>query len=279
MNLFPSSVIGTIVKILYTIAIIFSFPLTAYPGIHIIEPLFIPRRQPFSSIRRKYKKLRLGKSKTMKNNLLISPATTGNITSFIKYDEANSKEIKINQNIGIDIKDEVEPLLSKNNNSMIKKRLNQQDSQYSLSSQSKRLLQSNTPKVNSNTSSANISRSTSKINLTSTSNTTTSRSHRKKVPRITGKESLVIKWMKNVFRIFYVMVLGIIAYCGSTNLDNFVSLIGSLACIPLMFVYPALMHYRGIASSFGQKITDVFIITFGVVATVWITGISIQGWV
>ena len=53
-----------------------------------------------------------------------------------------------------------------------------------------------------------------------------------------GKYNPYIKWQKNVFRFCLVMVCAGIAWGGAGDLDKFVSLIGSFACIPLVYIYP-----------------------------------------
>ena len=54
----------------------------------------------------------------------------------------------------------------------------------------------------------------------------------------TGKYNPLIKWKKNFFRFFMVVLCACIAWAGAGDLDKFVSLVGSFACIPLVFVYP-----------------------------------------
>jgi solute carrier family 36 (proton-coupled amino acid transporter) len=53
-----------------------------------------------------------------------------------------------------------------------------------------------------------------------------------------GKYNPGIKWKKNFFRFFLVMVCALIAWGGAGDLDKFVSLVGSFACVPLVYVYP-----------------------------------------
>jgi amino acid permease len=57
-----------------------------------------------------------------------------------------------------------------------------------------------------------------------------------------GKYNPYIKWKKNVFRFFLVIVCALVAWCGADNLDKFVSLVGSFACVPLIYVYPVSFH-------------------------------------
>lgn len=54
----------------------------------------------------------------------------------------------------------------------------------------------------------------------------------------TGKYNPWIKWKKNIFRFFMVMACAAIAWAGAGDLDKFVALVGSFACVPLVFIYP-----------------------------------------
>ena len=53
-----------------------------------------------------------------------------------------------------------------------------------------------------------------------------------------GKYNPYIKWQKNVFRFFLVILCALIAWGGAGDLDKFVALVGSFACVPLVYVYP-----------------------------------------
>lgn len=53
-----------------------------------------------------------------------------------------------------------------------------------------------------------------------------------------GKYNPWIKWQKNVFRFFMVMMCAAIAWGGADHLDKFVALVGNFACIPLVYIYP-----------------------------------------
>ena len=54
----------------------------------------------------------------------------------------------------------------------------------------------------------------------------------------TGKYNPFIKWKKNVFRFFMVILCAGIAWLGANDLDKFVALVGSFACVPLVYIYP-----------------------------------------
>jgi proton-coupled amino acid transporter len=53
-----------------------------------------------------------------------------------------------------------------------------------------------------------------------------------------GKYNPLIKWKENGFRFFLVMICAFVAWGGAEDLDKFVSLVGSFACVPLIYVYP-----------------------------------------
>lgn len=86
-----------------------------------------------------------------------------------------------------------------------------------------------------------------------------------------GKHSNKVKWEKNGFRTAVVIGCAGIAWAGASDLDKFVSLIGSLACVPLCFCYPALLHYKACAHTRKQKILDIALLVFGLLAAVYTT--------
>ena len=53
-----------------------------------------------------------------------------------------------------------------------------------------------------------------------------------------GKYNPYIKWKKNIFRFILVMICALIAWGGAGDLDKFVAIVGSFACVPLVYVYP-----------------------------------------
>ncbi|EGE06100.1 amino acid transporter [Trichophyton equinum CBS 127.97] len=93
-----------------------------------------------------------------------------------------------------------------------------------------------------------------------------------------GKYNPGIKWKKNIFRFFLVLVCAAIAWGGAGDLDKFVSLIGSFACVPLVFVYPPLLHYKGVATTYLQKTLDICLIIFGLLCCVYTTALAISNW-
>ena len=53
-----------------------------------------------------------------------------------------------------------------------------------------------------------------------------------------GKYNPYIKWKKNVFRFVLVLICALVAWVGAGDLDKFVALVGSFACVPLVYIYP-----------------------------------------
>lgn len=58
-----------------------------------------------------------------------------------------------------------------------------------------------------------------------------------------GKYNPYIKWQKNIFRFFVVMLCAGIAWLGANDLDKFVALVGSFACVPLVYIYPVRLPF------------------------------------
>ncbi|ORX95454.1 hypothetical protein K493DRAFT_219150 [Basidiobolus meristosporus CBS 931.73] len=93
-----------------------------------------------------------------------------------------------------------------------------------------------------------------------------------------GRKSTMIKWEKNLFRALLCVCLGLISWGGASNLDNFVSLIGGFGCIPLLFIYPALFHFKVCAKSIWARAGDIVLSLFGLGVMIFVTYISIKSW-
>lgn len=97
--------------------------------------------------------------------------------------------------------------------------------------------------------------------------------------RATGKRSALIKWKKNALRTAAMCLCGVVAILGANDLDKFVALIGSFACVPLVYIYPPFLHLRGVAVSRVAKTMDIVLIVVGFVAMVYTTAVTLQQWV
>lgn len=93
-----------------------------------------------------------------------------------------------------------------------------------------------------------------------------------------GKQDLLTKWKKNAFRTTMVFFCGLISAVGASDLDKFVALIGSFACVPLVYIYPAFLHFKGVAQTPAAKALDLVMMVVGVVAMVYTTSITIARW-
>jgi proton-coupled amino acid transporter len=96
--------------------------------------------------------------------------------------------------------------------------------------------------------------------------------------RASGKQSNMTKWKKNAFRTALVLFTGVVAAVGASDLDKFVALIGSFACVPLVYIYPAYLHYKGVADRPWAKAGDIAMMVVGLVAMVYTTSITIARW-
>jgi proton-coupled amino acid transporter len=97
--------------------------------------------------------------------------------------------------------------------------------------------------------------------------------------KATGKKSKKIKWKKNGLRTFMMILCGAVAIVGASDLDKFVSLIGAFACVPLVYIYPPYLHYRGVAETLPAKVFDIALMCLGMVAMVYSTTITVFKWI
>jgi proton-coupled amino acid transporter len=96
--------------------------------------------------------------------------------------------------------------------------------------------------------------------------------------RATGKKSATIKWKKNALRTAALFFCGGIAIFGASDLDKFVALIGAVACVPLVYIYPPWLHLRGVAETRFDKAWDIGMMALGVVAMVYCTATTLMQW-
>ncbi|KAG6902826.1 hypothetical protein C0995_010711 [Termitomyces sp. Mi166 len=91
-----------------------------------------------------------------------------------------------------------------------------------------------------------------------------------------GKVDPRVKWLKNGFRFGMVMLCTAISWIGASDLDKFVAFVGCFACVPLCYIYPAMLHYRACARTFRQKAADILLILFGTAAFLYTTTQTIK---
>lgn len=90
-----------------------------------------------------------------------------------------------------------------------------------------------------------------------------------------GKKDPATKWKKNAFRTFLAVLCAAVAVLGESNLDRFVALIGSFACVPLVYIYPPLLHYKGVAEGKWEKGGDILLMLLGLVGMAYTTVVTV----
>ncbi|KAI9282188.1 transmembrane amino acid transporter protein-domain-containing protein [Sporodiniella umbellata] len=94
-----------------------------------------------------------------------------------------------------------------------------------------------------------------------------------------GQRSWKIKWLKNCVRSLVPLVCAAISFgVGAANLDKFVSLVGSFACLPLCFIFPGLFHLK-ITKNRYLKIVDIVLIAWGFGIMVYTMYVIINSWI
>ncbi|KAL9593481.1 MAG: hypothetical protein Q9219_007534 [cf. Caloplaca sp. 3 TL-2023] len=97
--------------------------------------------------------------------------------------------------------------------------------------------------------------------------------------RASGKQSSATKWKKNAFRTAITVLCGLISIVGASDLDKFVALIGAFACVPLVYIYPAFLHFKGVARSPWVRVGDGVLCVVGVGAMVYSTAVTVMTWI
>lgn len=106
--------------------------------------------------------------------------------------------------------------------------------------------------------------------------------------QLSGKYNPRVKWLKNYFRAAVVIGTTAIAWVGANDLDKFVSLVGSLACIPLIYIHPPLLHFKASKNEPATNnstthklmlVLDLIICMFGLGVMVYTSWQTISLWV
>jgi amino acid permease len=89
-----------------------------------------------------------------------------------------------------------------------------------------------------------------------------------------------VKLQKNAIRVLLMCACAVVSFVvGGPNLDKFVSFVGSVACMPLCFIFPAMFHYKACAKTIRSKVLDIILGFFGVAAMAFTLYITIRSWV
>lgn len=92
------------------------------------------------------------------------------------------------------------------------------------------------------------------------------------------EQSPMRKWLKNINR---TVVAALTVWLGlylEDTLDRLMSVIGSLACTPVAFILPALLHLKLAATTTLEKLIDYVIVVVGIFLMVFITGYTLNNW-
>ncbi|KAH7588139.1 Transmembrane amino acid transporter protein [Nakaseomyces glabratus] len=99
-------------------------------------------------------------------------------------------------------------------------------------------------------------------------------------PHSSGKHNPKVKWLKNYFRAAIVCFSALIAWAGANDLDKFVSLVGSFACIPLIYIYPPMLHFKAFKKDKSKLFmaSDIFLLFFGIIVMIYTSLQTIGMW-
>ncbi|KAI8336823.1 transmembrane amino acid transporter protein-domain-containing protein [Chlamydoabsidia padenii] len=87
------------------------------------------------------------------------------------------------------------------------------------------------------------------------------------------------KWGKNLIRSLIPIICAAISFgIGSEGLSRFVALIGSIACMPLCFIFPGLFHYK-VTRNRWTKVGDVIMVLWGIGIMIFTLYVNIHSWI
>jgi proton-coupled amino acid transporter len=95
-----------------------------------------------------------------------------------------------------------------------------------------------------------------------------------------SKDRPEVKWHKNFFRAVVVAFTVLVATACSANITAFVAFLGGTCCVPLAFIYPALMHCSipGVQTKKWQIVVNYLVAIVGGLFVVFCTYLSIVNW-
>ncbi|KAI8138979.1 transmembrane amino acid transporter protein-domain-containing protein [Fennellomyces sp. T-0311] len=94
-----------------------------------------------------------------------------------------------------------------------------------------------------------------------------------------GRLSMKWKIIKSMTRSMVAIICAIVSFgVGQEGLDKFVALVGSLACIPLCFIFPGMFHYK-VAKGKWVKVGDVILVLWGLGIMTYTLYVNINSWV
>ncbi|KAI9775500.1 MAG: neutral amino acid transporter [Candelina submexicana] len=94
-----------------------------------------------------------------------------------------------------------------------------------------------------------------------------------------GKYDPKIKWYKNLVRFLMVALCAGVAYGGAGDLDKFVALVGSFACIPLVYILPPALHIKAVEQTRLRFVTNVLLMIIGLLGMGYTSALTISHWI
>ena len=85
-------------------------------------------------------------------------------------------------------------------------------------------------------------------------------------------------WLKNILRTFLVALTIVVGLSLRSTLDKLMSVVGSLTCAPIAFIFPSMFHYKLMATTRRERVTDLIIATIGTILMIGITIYTLVTW-
>lgn len=87
--------------------------------------------------------------------------------------------------------------------------------------------------------------------------------------------------LENLFRVVACLITAGVAIGGSDSFENFLALVGGIACVPLAFVYPSYFHINILANRRGmfKLYMNYVILIIGILSMFLATGVAVYNWI
>ena len=85
-------------------------------------------------------------------------------------------------------------------------------------------------------------------------------------------------WMKNLLRTCLVAATVGVGISLRHTLDKLMSVVGSLTCAPIAFIFPSLFHYKLAATTKRERVIDLTIAGIGIFLMIFITIYTLITW-
>ena len=86
------------------------------------------------------------------------------------------------------------------------------------------------------------------------------------------------QWSKNFSRTVMVAITVLVTIGLKDKADKFLSILGSVSCTPVAFIFPAAFHYKVCAKTRSQQIIDLSLVFLWVGLGIYCTVLGVQDW-